>query len=72
MSLYSYIQSKEISGSDPDFQALLFSLMRKADTENLEIIKRNWPDDYNEFVLRYFAPGGCLDAEEQIYMEREG
>jgi hypothetical protein len=63
MSLHSFLYSQTLSKHDPPFYALLFSMIRKADTDNTEIIKRCWPAQYAEFVLRYHAPGGILPED---------
>lgn len=64
MSLYDYMQSKKISRNDPGFTALLFSLIRKADTLNLALIESVFPAHVEEMKARYNAPGGCLNEDE--------
>lgn len=63
MSLYDYQESVRLSQGDPPFAALLFSLMRKASSGNLDMIRASWPAEYDEFVARYHAPGGMLPNE---------
>lgn len=55
MSLHEYLYSKTLT-----FYELVFSLLRKADSDNLEKIKAVWPERYAEFIARYHAPGGVL------------
>jgi hypothetical protein len=52
-----------LSAEDPPFYALLFALIRKADTSNMEKIAREWPDVVAEFKMRYNLPGGLLPGE---------
>lgn len=65
MSHYDYEVSKHISGHDYPFYALLMALMRQADTDNLELLKRGWPRIYSELEARYNAPGGILPDERK-------
>jgi len=62
-SHWDYERSFEISKEDPPFYALLFALIRKADSRNLEKISREWPDVVAEFKMRYNLPGGLLPGE---------
>lgn len=64
MSLHAYLYSQTLSKHDPPFYALLFSMIRKADTDNLEAIKAAWPEQYAEFIARYKSPGGILDEDK--------
>ena len=64
MSLSDYQRSKRISASDPSFEALLFALMRKADTFNLAKITGMWPDEWEELRQRYNLPGGILESDD--------
>lgn len=61
MSLYDYKESQEISKYG--FYSLIMAAIRKADSINLEILKRGWPGIYEEFSKRYHAPGGILEDD---------
>lgn len=61
--LYDYEVGRKISGQDYPFYALIQAAMRKADTDNLALLRAAWPDLYDEFIARYNAPGGLLDGE---------
>lgn len=63
-SIFDYEASKIISKNDPPFAALVFALIRKADSNNIEKIRMCWPGLYDEFLNRYNAPGGYLPGEE--------
>jgi hypothetical protein len=63
MSLFDYIQSQEIESKDYPFYALLMSLIRRADSNNLAKLKLMWPDIVEEFQARYDSPGGVLPGE---------
>jgi hypothetical protein len=60
-----YNDSLEMAVHDYSFAALVFALIRKADSNNTEKIRMVWPDLYNELVRRYNAPGGYLPGEKQ-------
>ena len=62
MSKYDYERSQQIS-SEP-FYAIIMAAMRNADTDNLEALRKSWPNTFSELQLRYSAPGGCLTYEE--------
>jgi len=66
--LYSYNESKQISGNGYGFYSLLFALIRKADSSNLEKIERIFPDEVAEFQARYNAPGGILEDDPESAM----
>ena len=63
MSRYDYRLSLNIAARGESFNALLFALMRCADTPNTEKLKEMWPDEWEELSLRYHAPGGFLEQE---------
>lgn len=66
LNFYDYQQSIEISSKGYWFYALLASLMRKADSSNLEKLKSAYPKFYEDLVERYNAPGGALEGEEYL------
>jgi hypothetical protein len=63
MTLFEYEEGLEIAANDPSFYALIQAAMRKADTENLEMLKGCWPKVFEELFARYNAPGGRLPEE---------
>jgi hypothetical protein len=64
MGLHEYLYSKTLDRYDSPFYALLFQLMRRADTDNIEKIRQAWPEKYEEFSRRYHAKGGVLPEDE--------
>jgi hypothetical protein len=63
MSLYEYEEGMEIAAKDPSFYALIQAAMRRADTDNLELLIGCWPEIWLELRARYNAPGGKLQSE---------
>jgi hypothetical protein len=63
MSFFEYEEGKEIAAKDPSFNALIQAAMRRADTDNLEMLKGCWPETWAELFERYFSPGGKLKGE---------
>jgi hypothetical protein len=70
-SIVDYQESLRLSKYDPSFSALLFALIRKADTDNLEKITKEWPELLDEFKLRYKSFGGALDEDELQYLQAQ-
>jgi hypothetical protein len=64
MSLHEYLYSRTLDKYDPPFYALLFAMMRKADSENVRLIRRDWPEKYEEFKARYHSGGGIIPEDE--------
>lgn len=62
MSKYDYDCSKEISSNS--FYAIIMVAMRKADSQNLTILKKYWPEIWNELQLRYNSPNGIIEGED--------
>ena len=60
MSLYDYHASLRLEETDPPFYALIMAAMRKADSNNIVILRDAWPEIYDEFQ----APSGFLPGEE--------
>lgn len=52
---YSYMLSQEISRVNDDWYALLCSLIRDADTDNLAKLEQAWPDCVGAFRELYHA-----------------
>ena len=63
MSLYDYLESKEIERHGRSFYSLVMSAMRQADSENLELLREAFPLVWSELQARYHAPGGVLEGE---------
>lgn len=53
---YSYLLSRAISRDNDDWYALLFALIRSADTNNLAKIEQAWPDCVSAMRELYHAP----------------
>lgn len=64
MSLHEYLYSKTLDRYDPPFYALLFAMMRKADSDNVRIIGLLWPKKFEEFNARYNSRGGVLPEDK--------
>jgi hypothetical protein len=64
MSLHEYLYSKTLDKYDPPFYGLLFAMLRKADSENVRLISRDWPEKYEEFGARYHAGYGIIPEDE--------
>lgn len=58
---FCYETSKQIQGGG--FYTLLMAAMRLADTANIELLKKTYPDVWEELQERYNAPGGLLIGE---------
>lgn len=65
MSYHDYIKGIELLLDDPPFYALIQAAMRKADTDNLEKLKKAFPEIWEELEARYHAPGGMLTEDER-------
>ena len=72
MTLYDYEQSKALAQADVPFYALIMAAMRGADSLNAAKLKACWPDVWDEFEARYWAPGGQLagDGGEGIVIDQ--
>ena len=64
MTRADYEASKMLSADYP-FYALIMAAMRRADNDNLEKLKRAFPQAYDELQQRYNAPGGYLPNERE-------
>jgi len=63
MSLYDYQIGYRIWLQGHPFYAMLQAAMRQADIDNLEKLKRVFPEVWAELQARYRAPGGMLPEE---------
>lgn len=62
MSYFDYQASKALE--DAPFFALIMAAMRKADSFNLEALRRAFPNTWVELSNRYNAAGGYLNGEQ--------
>jgi hypothetical protein len=63
VSLYDYKVSRRLARDDEPFYALIMAAMRRADTDNLNLLKLAFPETWDELEMRYHAPGGYLPNE---------
>lgn len=63
MARFDYIFSRELLDSSPTFDALIMAAMRKADSTNIEKLKKAWPEVWKELQARYNSRGGWLPGE---------
>lgn len=64
MSLFDYEVSKQLASGDPPFYALIMAAMRRADSENLECLRKAFPSVWIELITRYKLPGGVIPGEQ--------
>lgn len=69
MSLYDYHYSRKLSKDDPPFFALLMAAMRKADSDNAQLLRNTFPDIWEEFQGRYNASLGVLPQDGVVNFE---
>ena len=67
MSLYDYKIGRSIvtQYADDEFYGLIQACMRLADTDNLEKLKKEWPEVWEDLQARYNAPGGKLPGDRE-------
>jgi hypothetical protein len=65
MSYDEYVEGMATAADIITFNALIYAAMRKADVENLEILKYCWPSIWAEYVIRQDLPNGVLEAEKE-------
>jgi hypothetical protein len=63
MGLYEYTVSGDLDRQDIPFYALIMAAMRRADSDNLLLLQRAFPETWEELQRRYDAPGGRLPHE---------
>lgn len=63
MSLYDYRESIKIASKEYGFYSLIMAAMRQADDNNLIALQTVFPHTWGELKLRYNAPGGYLEGE---------
>jgi len=73
MSLYHYQESRFIASKDYSFYALIMAAMRQADLNNLQRLRNEFEDVWDELQARYNSPGGRLpeDGETNIVRQLE-
>lgn len=70
MSLYDYIESKELAAQDRSFYALVMAAMRRADSFNHARLNAAFPEVHRELLERYDRPfGGVLRSEPPALIE---
>jgi hypothetical protein len=67
-TIIDYKESLNVSRNDPSFAALIWALCRKADSDNIEKLRRMWPELVAEFQTRYNALGGAINDAELIWL----
>lgn len=65
MSHYDYTFSQSDALMSGPFYGIIMAAMRRADTDNLELLQRAFPETWEELQQRYHAPGGYLPNEIQ-------
>jgi len=55
---------------DPPFYGVIMLAMQRADTFNLEHLRRAWPEVWGELHARYNAPAALLDSDPPHLRER--
>ena len=64
LNLIDYEISKRLQLGDIPFYALIAAAMRRADTNNLEILRRGFPQIAHDLQQRYNAPGGIIPEDK--------
>ena len=65
MSRYDYERSQELAAKDYPFYSLIMAAMRRADTNNEDLLRSIWPETWNELYKRYHAPGGVIPGDPE-------
>lgn len=60
MSQFEYEAGRRLAEADEPFYGLIQAAMRRADSQNAELLRAAWPEVWNELQRRYDAPGGRL------------
>jgi len=72
MSRFDYEFSQRAELQVGPFRGLIMAAMRRADTDNLWLLQRSFPQIWDEFQARYRAPGGLLPGEAQDDADKGG
>ena len=68
MSIMDYKASLHIAMEDPPFYAIIMAAKSKADTTNVEKLKKAFPETWIELRNRYEALGGLLQGESEVLL----
>ena len=63
MSFDEYHEGRRIAAQNYPFYAIIQAAMRQADTDNLQKLKQEWPEVWEDLDKRWHAPGGYLPGE---------
>ncbi len=66
MSLHEYEASRRLAAAGEPFYGLIMAAMRRADSQNLVVLRLAFPKQWRELEARYQAPGGVLPTDVQI------
>lgn len=66
---YNYRASRNIVAKDYPFHALIMAAMVKADSDNADKLRAEWPELWLELQARDQAPDGCLTDQERAHVE---
>lgn len=69
MSLHGYHVSIKIASLDPPFESLIMAAMRKADSDNITLLRNAFPETWRELQARYNAPLGVIPTDGEVNME---
>ena len=59
-------RSGRLAGQGISFYAAILTAMRRADPDNLERLKRAFPESWDELCRRYNSPNGLLASERDF------
>jgi hypothetical protein len=71
MNQYDFRDGILLSKQDNSFHTLLVAAFRKADDKNLRRLKTAFPEEFENYQLRYNAPNSGLLAGEKWPSETE-
>lgn len=63
MSHFDFIRSNELERRDEPFFGLVMAAMRRADSDNADLLRLAFPDTWAELAARYHAPAGHVDGD---------
>lgn len=65
-----YWKARRLVKEDFPFYAALAYLIQKADSDNLERIRRAWPGEVTRMQERHNAPGGAITEDEKALAQK--
>ena len=65
MTIWDYRSAQELVGKGYSFRALITAALMRADDNNVDKIRRAWPDIASEAAARYSVAGGLLPGEAE-------